>query len=200
MDEHAWSNPVAIVWAIAIIVLASFGVFWLAKGRKGLGSGLIAAGVLMVVIPIGSIMWWDSWGGKQHSISVQALNPATDPLFTVEINHHAHVISDEYYDTYPFDGAGDITEVVDTFQEQHPDGVATIPATLPKDEVVSLWHESRDDIRFDLVGGEPGDYFYVVTQVASVVRPGEDKIVGRVPYPTVNGDAVLLWTPPFRGT
>lgn len=192
MLEALWLDPLALLVAIVVVMVIAFGIYWLVNGRGKLGAGMIAAGALLVVIPVVSIVWWNAWGSKQHSMSVQALDPATDPVFTVKINHDAHVISDEYYDVYPFDGAGEIKDVVATFQAQHPEGVPTIPDTLPTQDEVSLWHMSQNDIRFDLFGGPEGNYFNLVTQVASVIRPEDKVAVGRVPYPTAHGGAVLI--------
>lgn len=188
--QYVWA-PIAILWAIVAITLVSFGIYWLATRRRGLGVALLATGLLLVIVPVASIAWWQTWGSKTPSMSVQALDPAADPLFVVTINHDPQVISDESFDSYAFWDAGDVDHVVDAFQEQHPDGVARIPATLPTDEDVSLWHVSQDDIRFDLYGGQQLGFFDLVTQVASVTDPDGSAILGRVPYPTDYAGAIL---------
>jgi hypothetical protein len=172
---------------IAALVLAAVGIVHLIGRRTRTGLWLLAAGVLIAVLPFAAVAAWDRWD-KQHTVWVEGLDPANDSWFEVDI---AHRRTFQDGTTYNFHDAGSVEHVVDVFQEQHPDGVPTIPSTLPTDTDVSLWHISLDDIRYDLLGGQETGGFALEAQVAVVVpsSPSADKV--RIPYPAsaLGGDA-----------
>ncbi len=177
-----------LAWTIVAVAAIIAGAVRLSKHKGYPGASLLALGILLIVAPVTYVVWGFFYGGTVPSVYVESLDPPNDPGLTVDIRNDTSFDSGSSVDFR----AGSVESVVQTFQDQHPDGVATTAEPLPTAHgTESVWHLSTDDVRYELVYNPVGDVYGLTTQ-AVVVNPLASGPDVRIPFPRSALDATDL--------
>lgn len=169
-------SALCLVVAITVLIIGIVAV----REHRGWGITAIAVGALLVIAPVGGIVWSLTWGSTQPHVWVQGLNPQTDPGLQINIRNNTFVDEGDRV-SFVVDMSTD--EVLATVEQQHPGGQVGGN---------SLWHLTEDDIRYDLFKDRTEGIYSLDTQVA-VVTPRAGGTRERIAFPSSALNTRGLW-------